>query len=86
MVWISSPRGKIKMQACVTDDITPGVVNIDHGWWFPEKKDSDFGIWDANANLLTSDAPPYDPAFGTYQLRALLCSIQKAADSDRSDN
>ena len=86
IVWISSPRGKIKMKACVTDDIAPGVVNIDHGWWFPEKKDSDFGIWEANANLLTSDAPPYDPAFGTYQLRALLCSIQKAADSDRSDN
>ncbi len=78
-VFISSPRGRIKMRAYVTKNIAKGVVNIDHGWWFPEKADSDFGIWESNANLLTSDEPPYDPAFGTYQLRALLCSIKKAA-------
>ena len=30
----------------------------------------------ANANVLTSNAPPYDPAMGTYQLRALLCRIE----------
>jgi thiosulfate reductase/polysulfide reductase chain A len=77
IVSIASPRGKITMQALVTNHIVKGVVNIDHGWWFPEKADSDFGLWESNANLLTSDEPPYDPAFGTYQLRALLCSIQK---------
>jgi anaerobic selenocysteine-containing dehydrogenase len=27
--------------------------------------------------LLTSNAPSYDPAMGTYQLRALLCRIYK---------
>jgi anaerobic selenocysteine-containing dehydrogenase len=77
--WIEvrSPRGNIRMQAMVTDDIMPGVVNIDHGWWFPEKGGPDFGVWESNANLLTSDDPPYDPAFGTYQLRALLCNINK---------
>ncbi len=77
MVRISSPRGSIEMHAHVTSRIAPGVVSIDHGWWFPEKADTDFGIWEANANVLTSDAPPYDPAMGTYQLRALLCAIQK---------
>ncbi len=82
-VLISSPRGRIKMQACVTDDIVKGVVNIDHGWWFPEKADSDFGLWESNANLLTSDAPPYDPAFGTYQLRALLCSIKTIQENSK---
>ncbi|SLM30410.1 Similar to molybdopterin oxidoreductase, molybdopterin-containing subunit [Desulfamplus magnetovallimortis] len=74
-IEISSPRGTITMCAFVTEDIAQGVVNIDHGWWFPEKADSDFGIWESNANILTSDAPPYDKAFGTYQLRALLCAI-----------
>jgi len=74
---VRSKRGKIKMMASVTTDIKPGVVNIDHGWWFPEKPEQEFGIWESNANLLTSNAPPYDPAFGTYQLRALLCSIEK---------
>ncbi len=27
---------------------------------------------------MTDDDPPYDPAMGTYQLRALLCRIEKA--------
>ncbi len=76
-IYVQSPRGKIKMKASVTTDIKPGVINIDHGWWFPEKPDQEFGIWESNANLLTSNAPPYNEAFGTYQLRALLCSIEK---------
>ncbi len=31
-----------------------------------------------NVNLLTDNQPPYDPAMGTYQLRALLCRVSKA--------
>ena len=76
-IYISSPRGRIKMKANVMDDIKKGVVNIDHGWWFPEKKEHNFGVFDSNANVLTSDSPPYDSAFGSYQLRGLLCSIQR---------
>jgi anaerobic selenocysteine-containing dehydrogenase len=76
-IWITSPRGRIEMRAKVTDQIARGVVNIDHGWWFPEKQDTDFGVWESNANMLTSDEPPYDPGFGSYQLRALLCAVQK---------
>ena len=75
--YVSSPRGRIKMKAVVTEDIRQGVVNIDHGWWFPERKGPDFGVWESNANILTSDQPPYDPAFGSYQLRGLLCNVQK---------
>ena len=75
--YVSSPRGRIKMKAVVTEDIRQGVVNIDHGWWFPERKGPDFGVWESNANLLTSDQPPYDPAFGSYQLRGLLCTVEK---------
>ena len=74
---VISPRDRIRMVARVTDDIRKDVVNIEHGWWFPEKEGPDFGIWESNANLLTSSAPPYDPAFGSYQLRGLLCNIEK---------
>ena len=63
------------MKALVTEDIAPGVINVEHGWWFPEQKDPEHGIWQSNANVLTSGAPPYDPAMGTYQLRALLCRV-----------
>ena len=76
-IFVTSPRGRIKMNAVVTEDIQKNVVNIDHGWWFPEKEGPDFGVWESNANLLTSNAPPYDPAFGSYQLRGLLCNIEK---------
>ena len=76
-IYVSSPRGRIRMKAEVTEDIREGVVSVDHGWWFPEREGPDFGVWESNANLLTSNAPPYDPAFGSYQLRGLLCSIEK---------
>ncbi len=79
-VYIETARGRIRMKACVTDDIAAGVVNIDHGWWFPEKEAADFGIFEANANILTSDQAPYDPAFGSYQLRGLLCRVQRGED------
>ena len=63
------------MKALITADIHPKVINVEHGWWFPEKTDG--GVWESNANVLTSDAPPYDPAFGSYQLRGLLCKIAR---------
>ncbi|PIE59432.1 MAG: molybdopterin oxidoreductase [Desulfobulbus propionicus] len=76
-VRISSPRGSIRMKALLTNTIRKDVINVEHGWWFPERKGEDMGVWESNANLLTCDAPPYDPAFGTYQLRGLLCAIAK---------
>jgi len=77
-VWIESPRGRIKQKARLTEDIDPRVVHVQHGWWFPEETDPEHGVWRSNANLLTSNGPPYDPALGTYQLRALLCKIYKS--------
>ncbi|MGA8034099.1 MAG: molybdopterin-dependent oxidoreductase, partial [Casimicrobiaceae bacterium] len=78
-VWIETRRGRISQKARLTDDIDPRVVHVEHGWWFPEQGGPEHGIWKSNANLLTSNAPPYDPAMGTYQLRALLCRIARAA-------
>lgn len=83
-IRISSPRGEIRMKAIVTENIRSGVVNIEHGWWFPEQNEPEFGIWESNANLLTDNSPPYDPAFGTYQLRGLLCALAKDKDSTPS--
>ncbi len=77
-VWIETRRGKCRQRAKVTDAIDPRVVHVQHGWWFPEDPGPDHGIWKSNANLLTSNDPPYDPAMGTYQLRALLCRVEKA--------
>ena len=76
-VWIETKRGKIKQRANIIDGIDPRVINIEFGWWFPERQDGECGVWESNANVLTNIEPPYDPAMGTYQLRALLCRVEK---------
>ena len=57
----------------------PKVVNVQFGWWSPEEEGPEYGVWKSNANVLTNNGPPYDPALGTYQLRAMLCRVYKAA-------
>jgi len=77
-VCVRTAQGQVRMQASVTEDIRRDVVSIDHGWWFPERQAPEFGVWESNANVLTSGAPPYDAAFGSYQLRGIPCAIEKA--------
>ena len=75
-MYIETLRGRIVQKARVTEKMRPGVVNCQMGWWMPEKKDEPyFGLYDVNANVLTTMEPPFDPAMGTYQLRGLLCRI-----------
>jgi anaerobic selenocysteine-containing dehydrogenase len=78
-MWIETKRGRMRQKAKVTDGIDPRVVSAQHGWWFPERPAPEYGVWDSNVNLLTDNQPPYDPAMGTYQLRALLCRVSPAA-------
>ena len=84
--WVSieSPRGKCRQKVKIFDGIDSRVVHAQHGWWFPEEEDGpDHGNWRSNANTLTSMAPPYCSAMGTYQLRALLCKIVKVDESEQ---
>jgi anaerobic selenocysteine-containing dehydrogenase len=71
---VSSPRGSIRVRARVTPNIMPGVVAVEHGAWDPNDP-SDYTS--SNVNVLTSSAPPYDPAFGSSPLRGLLCNVRK---------
>ena len=77
-MWIETLRGRIRQKAKITDGIDPRVIHVQHGWWFPEQAGPEYGVWTSNANLLTNNQPPYDLAMGTYQLRALLCSVSPA--------
>jgi anaerobic selenocysteine-containing dehydrogenase len=74
-MWIETRRGRIKQKVKVTTGIDPRVISAQHAWWFPEKGAPDYGVWESNVNLLTDNSPPFDPAMGTYQLRALLCRV-----------
>ncbi|OQX17844.1 MAG: molybdopterin oxidoreductase [Desulfobulbaceae bacterium A2] len=76
-IVIETQRGAIRMRARITPDQREDTVSIDHGWWFPEDPGADHGVWRSNANVLTSLAGPYDPGFGTYALRGLLCSVRR---------
>jgi len=76
-IWIETRRGRMQQRARLTDGIDPRVISAEHAWWFPEEAAPHYGVWKSNVNLLTDNAPPYDPAMGTYQLRALLCRVAK---------
>jgi anaerobic selenocysteine-containing dehydrogenase len=78
-MWIETRRGRMRQKAKLTSGIDPRVVSAQHAWWFPERGAPDYGVWDSNVNLLTDNKPPYDPAMGTYQLRALLCRVAPAS-------
>ncbi len=77
-MWIETRRGRMRQKAKLTAGIDPRVVSAQHGWWFPNEAAPQYGVWRSNVNLLTDNQPPYDPAMGTYQLRALLCRVSRA--------
>ncbi len=83
-MWIESPRGRVKQRARLTAGIDPRVINAEHGWWFPEKPAPEYGVWESNINVLTDNGPPYDPAMGTYALRALLCRVARVESGKNS--
>lgn len=79
--YIETRRGVIKQKAKLTDGIHPKVVNVQHGWWFPEQPAQEpwlHGLWQSNANVLTMDDPDVsDRLSGSAAMRALLCKVYK---------
>jgi anaerobic selenocysteine-containing dehydrogenase len=79
-VWIETPRGRIRQVARLFPGMDPRVVMAQASWWYPEDPGPDHGLWKSNANVLTSNDPPYDPAMGSTTFRALLCRIAKVEE------
>ncbi len=80
-VWIESPRGRIRQVANLFGGIDPRVVVVQASFCYWEKE-GHARFLTSNANVLTDDAGPYDPAVGSVNLRALLCKIYKVKDDD----
>ncbi len=79
MVYIENRMGRIKQKTSLSQDIMPGVICVGHGWWFPERGESELYGWDeANVNILTDDSPPYSPEMGSPKMRGFLCKMYKA--------
>ena len=65
-IIVESNRGRIRVKALVTEDMSEGVVSIPHGW-----------AREANVNLLT-DVHCREPIMGYPQMKSQLCSIRRA--------
>ncbi len=79
-VWIETPRGRVQQVASLFEGVDPRVVVAQASWWYPEEPGPDHGLWKSNINVLTRNAPPYDPAMGSVTFRALICRIYKVED------
>jgi anaerobic selenocysteine-containing dehydrogenase len=78
---VRTAQGSIIQKASYSVDIDPGVIAIDHGWWFPENTEDYLFSWDrANTNILTDDAGPCGREMGTPRLRGIPCTIANMDD------
>jgi anaerobic selenocysteine-containing dehydrogenase len=64
VVEVSSPRGRVRFVARVTNRIKPGVAHCAHGWNH------------ANVNELTDDCK-LDPISGFPAFKSLLCQVAR---------
>ena len=76
-VWIENDRGKIRQVADLGYGVKPGVVNLEHDWWFPEIKTADKGWQLCGCNQLV-DKEAQDRFSGSSQLRGYGVKIYKA--------
>ncbi len=72
-VEVATPRGQVRFEAFVTEDIAPGAVEVDASGGGPLAPPS----WrESNANELT-DSENRDPLSGFPVYKALLCEVRK---------
>ncbi len=80
-VNVASPQDKIQMRLKTSTIMHREMVDIQHGWWFPEKEEEKpelFGVFKSNANMLCPmDAEHCSPEIGSWPHTALLCRVEK---------
>jgi anaerobic selenocysteine-containing dehydrogenase len=87
MVYIETKRGRIRQKAKLIKNIDPRVVEIDYGWYFPEKKERDLLGWDiSNMNILTDNKPPFNREMGSTNLRGFCCRVYKCNEGEGSSS
>jgi hypothetical protein len=68
-------------EARLTAILHPRMADVQHGWWFPERKEAEpelFGVFESNANVLCPDGPEFcSPEIGGWPHTGLLCRIEK---------
>jgi anaerobic selenocysteine-containing dehydrogenase len=81
-VYVENRRGRITHRAEYAENLHPGVVVGDHGWWYPEKRVDEnlHGFTESCINAITSNSPPYSPELGGALLRGTSCKVYKKVD------
>jgi len=84
-ICIETPSGTVRQKAQLLMELDPRVVHADGYWWYPEKPEADpslFGVWESNINSIMPDAPEFCDYAGNNYLRAQLCRVYKANDTE----
>jgi len=76
-VWIETPRGRTKQKTALFSGMNPQIVVVQASWYYPEDLSPE-SFFISNANVLTSNRPPFDPCIGSTNFRALMGKIYKA--------
>ena len=86
-VWVETARGRARFTLKIIT-MRAGVVNVDYGWWFPERSlsgEDPGGMLQANANLLThADFKSADPLLGQWKYNDIPCRIVPVASEEGS--
>jgi len=79
-VWLETlpfrDKERVKFKARLIQGSHPKVVAVEHGWWFPEKKDPTHGSYESNINVVIS-GDAYDPIYGSTNIKSVPCRIYK---------
>jgi anaerobic selenocysteine-containing dehydrogenase len=79
-VWLENKHGKCKQRARLHPGMLKGVVNAEHGWWFPEKEAAEpslYGAFESNINCLTTQFD-YGPTTFGAPYKTQMCKVYKA--------
>ncbi|UWG96723.1 molybdopterin-dependent oxidoreductase [Dehalobacter sp. DCM] len=82
-VWVENYRGRFK-QKVKYEMLHPGVVNAEHGWWFPEKEAAEpslYGVFDSNCNNLTTMCQNGPTGYGA-PYKNQLCTVYKVTEEN----
>jgi len=78
-IIIENAHGKIRQKLRIHPGMLKGVVNVEHGWWFPEKEaaaPSFFGTFESQANCLTV-MDDIGPTGWGAPYKSMLCKVYK---------
>lgn len=82
-IEITTPLGSIRQRVLLSPAIHRKMVDVQHGWWFPERSEAEpelFGVFECNANVLCPDDPDHcSPEIGSWPHTALRCRLDPLA-------